>query len=71
MMTGLAIQLFGGPLDGLHLEIPDAGLVELRFPLLIDNVPWVGPLQADAPMKTDELVYAASSDPHRFDWKSG
>ena len=68
MMTSIAVELLGGPLDGLQLSIPEAW-PRLRFPLMSRNEAWTGALAPEQPVLTEEIVYERSTDkPGRYVW---
>jgi hypothetical protein len=69
-MNQEAVQLFGGPLDGLHLVIPEH-TPELHFPVLacgpggLDNS-----AEIDSNVPIEDLVYVWKADVQRYLWSS-
>lgn len=61
MMTAVYAQLYGGPLDGLELALPDYS-DELRFPIF-DASP---ALPEDTTSRFQEIVYERGDAEHRY-----
>lgn len=66
-MVAEHIQLYGGPLDGLELDIAERK-PRLIFPVLVDVANWhLQPIETDCPVQN--IVYEWFDPPGRFLWR--
>ena len=67
----IQVEMFGGPLDGLRISVPDYS-AELRFPVLDADIGcWAVPLESDPSERPfhDITYYRSPDDIHRFEWR--